>query len=377
MTIQAFWKSRRVLAQLPGAALAAAATLVLALLVSAPASGQDLNKDGKIDAVFTHKQSFNQVCFGDGTGAFTKCTDVKGNGQFTISDQINTTKGKLVDWNGDGALDIVFAMEGHASVVCINDGHGNFNDQVAGVGCYELFGYGTFPYNSEDVAVGDLDGDGAPDLVFANGGNAGAPLAQPNVVCLGSNTGSSVCDTFPGVAQASTGVALGDVNGDGKLDVVFSNRGARNTVCLNLGKGANGMVFDCRDIAPSAGVADTKVSNAVAVGDLPPGYGTTPDGLLDVVFANDGPNEYCFNTGDWSGSNVGLTCGKFNNVTSWTQSTATAHTLGVVVADFLPSAHMTNGTTIHQGSEIIFANVDAPNVLCYDTFARSSLGHPN
>ncbi len=175
------------------------ATLVLALLVVPSVAAQSFNGDGKVDAVFTQKQQFNKVCFGDNTGAFTSCEDVKGTGQFTLSSQINTTKAKLVDWNGDGAPDIVFAMEGHADTVCYNDGSGNFNN---GMGCIELFGYQGFPYNSEDVAVGDLDGDGNPDVVFANGGNATNPLSQPNLACLGTGTGAtSLCQEFPGTAE--------------------------------------------------------------------------------------------------------------------------------------------------------------------------------
>lgn len=150
---------------------------------------QDLNGDGMVDAVFTQKQRFNQVCFGNGTGAFTSCTDLIGSGSYVLSNQVNTTASALVDWNNDGFLDIALAMEGRSSVVCYNAGAGQFN---SGLGCVEVYGYSSFPYDSQDVAVGDVNADGAPDLVFANGGNAGTPLAQENLVCLGTNTGLSL-----------------------------------------------------------------------------------------------------------------------------------------------------------------------------------------
>lgn len=329
------------------------------LLLAAPvAYGQDINGDGKVDAVFTQKQRYNQVCFGNGTGAFTTCTDLVGD-QFQISNQVNTTASALVDWDGDGDLDIALAMEGRANVVCLNDGGGQFN---AGIGCLDLFGYSSFPYNSQDVAAGDLDGDGAPDLVYANGGNAGLPLNQPNVVCVGFNTGASACHEF-GTPAPSTGVALGDVDNDGDLDVLISNRGTLNEVCLNGGRDTNGMLFDCRAIPQAASVLATKASNAVAVGHLPPGFAQTPDAYLDVVFANVGKNEVCFGNGNWTGTNVGFACSGFNPVSSYTMTDASATTVDVLIADFMPSP-----PTAYTGAEIVFVNGDVPNVRCFGTF---------
>lgn len=330
--------------------------LTAGLAVEASAQTQDINGDGMVDAVFTQKQRYNQVCFGNGTGAFTTCTDLIG-AEFTVSNQVNTTDADLVDWDGDGDLDIALAMEGHANVVCFNDGAGRFN---AGTGCLELAGYSTFPYNSQEVAAGDLDGDGAPDLVWANGGNAGLPLDQPNVVCLGLNDlVASTCHEF-GTDAPSTGVALGDVDNDGDLDVLISNRGTLNEVCLNGGRVANGMNFDCRPIPQAATVSATKVSNAVAVGHLAPGFGGVPDAHLDVVFANNGKNEVCFGNGDWSGTNVGLGCLGLSAASSYVQSDASALSVDVAIGDFMPNPY--------AGPEIVFANLDAPNVRCYTTF---------
>lgn len=320
----------------------------------------DLNGDGRVDAVFTQKQRYNQVCFGNGTGAFTNCTDLMGAGTNVISNQINTTASELVDWDRDGDLDIALAMEGHANTVCFNDGGGNFN---TGTGCVQLFDYNSFPYNSQDVAVGDISGDGHPDLVFANGGNAGVPLAQDNVMCVGLETGEGACYPlgFQGNATAapSTGVALGDVDGDGDQDILTSNRGTLNEVCLNQGLTNGVPVFDCRAIPQASVLSATKHSNGVAVGHLPPGWGATPDAHMDVVFANTGRNEYCFGNGIWSGTNVGLTCNAFNAASSYAWNDTTARSVAVTVADVLPSP---------AGMEILFANEDAPNVRCLGTY---------
>lgn len=323
-----------------------AALVVAVVALGLPArlfaqSAQDINGDGRVDAVFTQKQRYNQVCFGTGTGAFTTCADLTGAGQFTLSDQINTTASALVDWDTDGDLDIVLAMEGRSSVVCHNDGAGQFN---TGIGCPELFDYNTFPYNSEDVAVGDLNGDGALDLVFANGGNAGTPLSQPNIACLAGGA----CFEFGGTPAASTGVALGDIDNDTDLDVVVSNRGSNNEVCLNSGGGSS---FDCRAIPRATNTPVTGISNAVAVGNLDPNSFANPDQFLDIVFANDGTNERCWGNGNWSGSNVGLDCSGWNNY-------AGSGARDVALANIYPNFH---------GDEIVFVKDHATNVFCFRT----------
>jgi hypothetical protein len=63
----------------------------------------------------------------------------------------------FADPDRDGDLDLVLAQKG-PSTVWINDGHARFGD--AGLRLGESLSYG--------VAAGDLDGDGAPDLVFAD-----------------------------------------------------------------------------------------------------------------------------------------------------------------------------------------------------------------
>lgn len=321
----------------------------------------DLNGDGRVDAVFTQKQRYNQVCFGNGTGAFTNCTNLIGAGANVISNQINTTASALVDWDRDGDLDIVLAMEGHANVVCYNAGGGNFN---AGTGCVALFDYMSFPYNSQDVAVGDITGDGFPDLVYANGGNPGLALNQDNVMCTGLEQGQTAC--YPvgyqgnAIPAPSTGVALGDVDNDGDQDILTSNRGTLNEVCLNQGLTNGVPVFDCRAIPQASGVSATKVSNAVALGHLPISGGVAPDAYLDVVFGNTGRNEKCVGNGNWSGGNVGLSCFGLSTASSYSESDANARTTGVILADILP----TTLGSYYVGDEILFVNEDAPNVRC-------------
>lgn len=82
------------------------------------------------------------------------------------------------------------------------------------------------------LAAGDLNGDGRVDVVSANS-------AQDNVgVLLGDGTGRLRLDAVYPVGRNPLAVDLGDMDGDGDLDVVTSNFGGIDwTVYENLGDG--------------------------------------------------------------------------------------------------------------------------------------------
>jgi FG-GAP-like repeat/FG-GAP repeat len=144
------------------------------------------------------------------------------------------------------------------------------------------------------VALGDLNGDGKPDMAVATkskpvdtmgGSSGGAPGRLLGTVSLFTNTGGGVFtravvydDTIPGIStstQGPTSLAIGDLNGDGKGDLaVVSDYG---TVRLRLNDG-NGMLGAAVDY----GVGFSPSS--VVLGDV------NGDGKNDVVVANQGAN---------------------------------------------------------------------------------------
>ena len=114
--------------------------------------------------------------------------------------------------------------------------------------------------------MGDLDQDGKLDVVTANDGDSVSVL-------LNIGDGSFQAKRDYGTGPAPTSVATGDLNGDGKLDLVTANLGdAANTVSVLLNRG-NGSFQAKRDYR-------TGGTDSVAVGDL------NGDRKPDLVTAN-------------------------------------------------------------------------------------------
>ena len=156
----------------------------------------------------------------------------------------------LGDLDGDGDLD-AFVANTELNLVWRNDGTGFFTaiaqpeDRPGRVGLGFAHPGGLAP-NSEDVVLGDLDGDGDLDAYVANA-EAAAGFTG-NTVWLNDGTGRFSYRSQPGeqpdrmgLGQAySFGAALADLDGDGDLDAVAANgglSGAPDVIWANRGNG--------------------------------------------------------------------------------------------------------------------------------------------
>ena len=148
------------------------------------------------------------------------------------------------DLNGDGKPDLVTPNRDAATIsVLINRGRGNFESERR----YRVGG------EPSSVAVGDVNGDRDPDVVTTNG------EASTISVLLNSGDGTLERKRDYRTGYDPNAVALGDLNGDHDLDVVTANFGDGTvSAFLNTGDGAfkGRIVYRAQGTLISVGVAD-------------------------------------------------------------------------------------------------------------------------
>jgi hypothetical protein len=222
----------------------------------------DVNNDGKIDVLTANQNSSTVgVLLGNGNGTFQASATYSagaGNNPHDIA---------VADVNGDGKPDVLTANYGSNSAgVLLGNGDGTF--QAATV-------YATSAVNGRPVgiAVADVTGDGKPDLLTANSYGYSVSLFA------GTGTGTfqaPVSYSF-GTTSAPLDVVVADINGDGRPDVLAANAG-NNTVgtLVNLGSG------NFQPAIYPVGTGASFVPYGLAVGDV------NGDGRPDVVTANQG-----------------------------------------------------------------------------------------
>jgi VCBS repeat protein/PASTA domain-containing protein len=185
----------------------------------------DLNGDGKPDvATANYHASTVSVLVNKGDGTFQAKLDY-GTGLDPLSLAIG-------DLNGDGKLDLATAngADGANTVsVLLNRGDGTFRAKID----YRVGSYDAIP---NSVALGDLNGDGKPDLATANIGNY--TNANTVSVLLSRGDGSFRAKREYTVGRGPYSLAIGDLNGDRKPDLATSHHGeVAGTVFVLLNRG--------------------------------------------------------------------------------------------------------------------------------------------
>jgi hypothetical protein len=227
----------------------------------------DFNGDGRLDlAVVNTNSDTVSILLGKGDGTFQPAqTYATGHEPGSLA---------VGDFNGDGKLDIVTTNYGTVSVL-LGNGDGTFQAPIDST-LPNLYGGA--------VAVGDMNHDGKLDLVVSGQGIGWGTTTNPDSVdvLLGNGAGgfALASTTLFSPNQPPGPVALADFNADGKLDiaVVLPNayEGQPGAISVLLGNGDG-------TVGPPTNFATGSLPHSLAVGDF------NGDGKLDLVTAT-GPS---------------------------------------------------------------------------------------
>jgi len=258
----------------------------------------DFNGDGKPDIVTGNQNAKKvSVLLGNGDGTFQKqMSYVTGNTPTFVA---------VGDFNGDGKLDLAVVNYSDNTVsVLLGNGDGTFQNQV-------IYATGTNPHS---IALGDFNGDGKLDLAVVNYGD------NTVSVLLGNGDGTFQNQKSYAVGGSPTSVAIGDFNGDGKSDLAVTNTndgngGPDSTISVLLGNGdgtfqnqsTSQSVYDALSIAVGDFNGDGKLD--LAVPSAPPGAGSVVavlpgngDGTFQTPkFYSTGNGSYSIAVGDFNG----------------------------------------------------------------------------
>jgi hypothetical protein len=227
-------------------------TAVIVATVGDPAAMAlaDVDADGDLDfGVLDGVDGSVHLFLGDGTGSFTAGA--------TIATAADATALQLVDMDGNGSPDLVVTTRaGDAVVLALSDVGGTFGRVVA-------VPAGDGPAG---VATGDFDGDGRTDLAVADGlasqvtvlraadavardcdANAVLDACEAPALDCNANGIGDTCDATSPVAFAprvdtvldgiDTPLAVGDLDGDGRADVVLRLSPAKVEIALGQADG--------------------------------------------------------------------------------------------------------------------------------------------
>ena len=315
----------------------------------------DVNEDGKLDLVVASSAACNNtitcigpavtILLGNGDGTFRTAQSYSSGGFLGSSEAL-----AIADVNGDGKPDLIVANADSISInsytvngdvsVLLGNGDGTFQPAQS---------YSSGAYNATAVAVGDVNGDGKTDVLVANNCIIqDCSLTGAVGVLLGNGDGTlRAALTYPSGGWIPYVIAVGDVNADGKSDLVVGNRCANINTCPGGGVGVLLGNGDGRFQTPQSYNAGAYPASSIAVADV------NGDGKPDMLVANPCPDATCGSTSNKNGVVLVLLNngdGTFQSAQDYNSGApiAEAVAVGDVNGDGKPDIVVTNAATDYE-----------------------------
>ncbi len=203
----------------------------------------DFNNDGRTDIYVACDQSPSLLYENQGDGTFLE-RGTEAGVAYNFHGALQAGMGvAAADYDGNGFLDIVKTnFQGDLPSLYVNEDGIFYEDlaQAAGLGAHKLLGWG--------VLFHDFDADGRPDILMAHGhiypeidgAGLGESYRQPTVLYRNQGDGRflDVTATVGPALQTprpARGMAAGDLDGDGRPEIVIVNVNAKPTILKTTG----------------------------------------------------------------------------------------------------------------------------------------------
>jgi hypothetical protein len=224
----------------------------------------DADGDGDLDVAVAVENGANRLYLNDGTGKLSHTPGAFGS---IAGDNEHV---RVADFNGDGHMDVVFVAEDtEQHNLFLGDGKGGFTRAIE-----------RLPATSQAnaVAVGDVNGDGLPDIVVGNTTEGKEGVARPFLWLNDRARPGWFIDAstshLPAIDVQAQGIVLADLDGDGDLDMAIASQDPINRLLLNDG---GGRFTDATDRLGKQVATETREVHALDANG---------DGRLDLVFFN-------------------------------------------------------------------------------------------
>lgn len=238
----------------------------------------DYNQDGFLDVAYIDRNDQYGLLFGNGDGTFQSAQT------FALAETAQTFEIVTADFDGDGADDLLYTNSSTDDFhVLLNDGDGTFGTSLS-------FAVGN-PYSIEStIGVTDFNGDGIIDIGFVSGTDETIQLFS------GVGDGSFTSIATISLTETPNSFVFADFTGDGNVDFMVTHP-IGQFLSLYEGDGSGNFSYRSPDTT-DASMADPR---GIAAGDL------NGDGAIDVAVSDNTNNtiNLFLNNGDGTFSNSG------------------------------------------------------------------------